>query len=33
MYEKEDIKTGTNVKVTEVLEDNTLVVISDLTIE
>lgn len=32
-YDKEDIKTGTNVKVTEVLEDGTLVVVNDLTIE
>jgi hypothetical protein len=32
-YDKEDIKTGTNVKVTEVLEDDTLVVVNDLTIE
>ena len=32
-YENQPIKTGTNVKVTEVLEDNTLVVVNDLTIE
>ena len=32
-YESEEIKTGTNVKVTEVLEDGTLVVVNDLTIE
>ena len=32
-YDKEDIKTGTNVKVSEVLEDGTLVVVNDLTIE
>jgi hypothetical protein len=32
-YEKDKLATGTNVKVTEVLEDNTLVVINDLTIE
>jgi membrane protein implicated in regulation of membrane protease activity len=32
-YENEDIRTGTNVKVTEVLEDGTLVVVNDFTIE
>jgi len=32
-YESDDIKTGTNVKVIEVLEDGTLVVINDFTIE
>ncbi|MEJ2544513.1 MAG: DUF1449 family protein [Calditrichaceae bacterium] len=32
-YDNEEIKTGTNVRVTEVLEDGTLVVINDLTIE
>lgn len=32
-YESEEIKTGTNVKVTEVLEDGILVVVNDLTIE